>query len=94
MTRSNWTLFRDYATNSGRCTPNFTTTSGIAGCHCWRYGDVVTRSSAPPGRGAFSADLPDAEVHLLEGWTLPPESALDEVVALMTDFLARRLAVR
>jgi surfactin synthase thioesterase subunit len=38
---------------------------------------------------AYRRDLPDAELHLLDGghWLL--ETRLDEVVALMRDFLGR-----
>jgi surfactin synthase thioesterase subunit len=46
---------------------------------------------APAGAEAFRADLPAAEVHLLEGGHFLLESELESVAAFMTDFLGRTL---
>ena len=45
----------------------------------------------PAGAEAFRADLPAAEVHLLEGGHFLLESELESVAAFMTDFLGRTL---
>lgn len=45
----------------------------------------------PDGARAFARDLPDAEVHLLDGGHFLLESRLDEVVALVRPFLAEHL---
>ncbi|MCP9275499.1 alpha/beta fold hydrolase [Mycolicibacterium arenosum] len=45
----------------------------------------------PAGALAFERDLPDAEIHLLEGSHFLLESRLDAVVALMRPFLRRHL---
>lgn len=47
----------------------------------------------PDGAQAFAADVPDAEVHLLEGGHFILESNLDDVVPLVRDFLTRRVAM-
>ncbi|WP_219339655.1 alpha/beta fold hydrolase [Luteimonas salinisoli] len=55
-----------------------------------KYADIeATWALAPEAMRAYLRDLPDAELHLLDGghWLL--ETNLDEVVALMRDFLAR-----
>lgn len=87
------TLFRDYATNPPLYPKlhNYFRDRRVPLLAVWGRGDEIFGAA---GARAFSADLPDAEVHLLEGGHFLLESALDEVVALMTDFLARRLAVR
>ena len=41
-----------------------------------------------PGALAFAEDLPDAEVHLLDGGHFLLESALDEATGLIRAFLA------
>ena len=65
------------------------TTSVPAGCHCWRCGVAATKSSVPPAHEAFADDLPDAEIHLLDGGHFLLESALDEVAQLIHSFLAK-----
>ena len=87
------TLFRDYATNPPLYPKlhDYLRDRRVPLLAVWGRGDEIFGAA---GARAFSADLPDAEVHLLEGGHFLLESALDEVVALMTDFLARRLAVR
>lgn len=44
----------------------------------------------PDGARAFADDAVDAEIHLLDGGHFLLESDLDEVTALMRDFLSRR----
>jgi pimeloyl-ACP methyl ester carboxylesterase len=48
----------------------------------------------PEGAKAFAQDVPDAEIHLLDGGHFLLESAGDEVAALMLDFLGRVTATR
>lgn len=43
----------------------------------------------PAGAEAFAADLPDAQVHLVDGGHFLLESALDEVAGLIRGFLAK-----
>jgi pimeloyl-ACP methyl ester carboxylesterase len=79
-------LFRDYATNSPlypRVHEYFRSTR-VPLLAVWGRGDPIF---GPAGATAFSADLPDAEIHLLEGGHFLLESALDEVVPLVQKFL-------
>ena len=46
----------------------------------------------PAGARAFADDLPDAEIHLLDGGHFLLESSLDEVAGLMNRFLGGVLA--
>jgi surfactin synthase thioesterase subunit len=50
---------------------------------------VFYRESGDPRAQAFRADLPAAEVHLLDGGHFLLESELAPVAALMREFLAR-----
>ncbi|MFC5826061.1 alpha/beta fold hydrolase [Nonomuraea insulae] len=79
-------LFLDYATNlplyprlqaclRARQTPLLAV---------WGKGDEIF---APAGARAFADDLPDARIHLLDGGHFLLESALDDVTALIRDFL-------
>ncbi|MFD2078165.1 Pimeloyl-ACP methyl ester carboxylesterase [Actinopolymorpha cephalotaxi] len=52
----------------------------------WGEGDEIF---GPAGAEAFRKDLPDAEVHLLQGGHFLLESAGDEVASLIRNFLAR-----
>jgi pimeloyl-ACP methyl ester carboxylesterase len=52
----------------------------------WGRGDEIF---GPAGAQAFADDLPDAEIHLLDGGHFLLESALDEVTALIRSFLAK-----
>ncbi|GIH22225.1 hydrolase [Acrocarpospora phusangensis] len=52
----------------------------------WGQGDPVF---SPAGARAFADDLPDAQIHLLEGGHFLLESALDEATELIREFLAR-----
>ena len=54
----------------------------------WGRGDEIF---GPAGARAFTDDLPDAEIHLLDGGHFLLESALDEVTALVRAFLDRAL---
>ncbi|MGC2653604.1 MAG: alpha/beta hydrolase [Mycobacterium sp.] len=54
----------------------------------WGRGDEIF---GPAGARAFADDLPDAEIHLLDGGHFLLESALDEVTALVRAFLDRTL---
>jgi pimeloyl-ACP methyl ester carboxylesterase len=81
-------LFRDYATNAplyARLHEYFRATR-VPLLAVWGRGDKIF---GPAGAEAFVEDLPDAEIHLLEGGHFLLESALDEVTALIRDFLAK-----
>jgi pimeloyl-ACP methyl ester carboxylesterase len=52
----------------------------------WGRGDEIF---APAGARAFAADLPDAEIHLLDGGHFLLESAADQVAGHMLAFLGR-----
>ncbi|MCF6470596.1 alpha/beta hydrolase [Nonomuraea sp. MG754425] len=79
-------LFLDYATNL----PLYPRLHEYLRAHrppllaVWGKGDEIF---APAGARAFADDLPDARVHLLDGGHFLLESALDEVAALVLDFL-------
>jgi pimeloyl-ACP methyl ester carboxylesterase len=83
-------LFRDYATNP----PLYPALHEYLRTHrppvlaVWGRGDEIF---APAGARAFADDVPDAEVHLLDGGHFLLESAGDEVAELVRDFLDRRL---
>jgi pimeloyl-ACP methyl ester carboxylesterase len=85
-------LFGDYATNP----PLYPALHDYLRQHrppvlaVWGRHDPIF---GPNGARAFTADVPDAEVHLLDGGHFLLESAGDEVAALIRDFLARRLAL-
>ena len=51
----------------------------------WGRGDQIF---GPAGAQAFADDLPDAEIHLLDGGHFLLESALPEVTELIRNFLA------
>ncbi|MGH3563973.1 MAG: alpha/beta fold hydrolase [Mycobacterium sp.] len=55
----------------------------------WGRGDEIF---GPAGAQAFAGDLPDAEIHLLDGGHFLLESRLEEVTALIRGFLSRELA--
>ncbi|MFI7613603.1 alpha/beta fold hydrolase [Nonomuraea terrae] len=79
-------LFRDYATNP----PLYPRLHEYMRAYrppllaAWGKGDEIF---APAGARAFADDVPDARVHLLDGGHFLLESALDEVVPLIRDFL-------
>lgn len=83
-------LFLDYATNSPLYPRlhEYFRTSRVPLLAVWGRGDEIF---GPAGALAFADDLPEAEIHLLDGGHFLLESALDESAALIRDFLERRL---
>ncbi|MGK5684218.1 alpha/beta fold hydrolase [Actinoplanes sp. URMC 104] len=81
-------LFSDYATNS----PLYPRVHEYFRKHqppllaVWGQGDEIF---GPAGARAFAEDLPDAEIHLLPGGHFLLETAVDEVAALIRQFLNR-----
>jgi pimeloyl-ACP methyl ester carboxylesterase len=85
-------LFRDYATNAPMYPKlhEYLRATGVPLLAVWGRGDEIF---GPDGAQAFTEDLPDAEIHLLDGGHFLLESALPEVTELIRNFLARdRLA--
>ncbi|OBI11048.1 alpha/beta hydrolase [Mycobacterium sp. E2327] len=83
-------LLRDYATNAPlypRLHEYFRATR-VPLLAVWGRGDEIF---GPAGAQAFADDLPDAEIHLLDGGHFLLESALDEVTELIRNFLAKVL---
>ncbi|PZG18107.1 alpha/beta fold hydrolase [Nonomuraea aridisoli] len=83
-------LFRDYATNPPLYPRlhEYLRTYRPPLLAVWGKGDEIF---APAGARAFAGDVPDARVHLLDGGHFLLESALDEVVPLILDFLGDSL---
>jgi pimeloyl-ACP methyl ester carboxylesterase len=83
-------LFLDYATNPPMYPRlhEYLRTNRPPVLAVWGSGDPIF---GPDGARAFAKDVPDAEIHLLEGGHFLLESALDEVAALIRDFLGRRV---
>jgi pimeloyl-ACP methyl ester carboxylesterase len=83
-------LLRDYASNSPQYprVHDYFRTSKVPLLAVWGRGDEIF---GPAGAQAFAEDLPDAEIHLLEGGHFLLESALDEVTGLIRSFLAKAL---
>jgi pimeloyl-ACP methyl ester carboxylesterase len=82
------TLLRDYASNSPlypRLHEYFRATN-VPLLAVWGRGDEIF---GPAGAQAFANDLPNAEIHLLDGGHFLLESALDEVTGLIRAFLAK-----
>jgi pimeloyl-ACP methyl ester carboxylesterase len=79
-------LFRDYASNSPMYprVHEYFRSSRVPLLAVWGRGDEIF---GPAGAEAFADDLPDAEVHLLDGGHFLLESALDEVTELSRAFL-------
>ena len=79
-------LFGDYATNAALypAVHHYFRESQVPLLAVWGSGDPVF---APAGARAFTTDLPDAEVHLLDGGHFLLESALTEVLPLVRRFL-------
>jgi pimeloyl-ACP methyl ester carboxylesterase len=79
-------LFIDYATNVQMYPQvhQYFRDSQVPLLAVWGRGDG---GFGPAGASAFSQDLPDAQVHLLDGGHFLLESALDDVAALIRDFL-------
>jgi pimeloyl-ACP methyl ester carboxylesterase len=79
-------LFRDYASNSPMYprVHEYFRSSRVPLLAVWGRGDEIF---GPAGAEAFADDLPDAEVHLLDGGHFLLESALDEATELIRAFL-------
>ncbi len=83
-------LFRDYATNP----PLYPALHEYLRTHrppvlaVWGTADPIF---GPDGARAFARDVPDAEIHLLDGGHFLLESAGDQVAALIRDFLGRKV---
>jgi pimeloyl-ACP methyl ester carboxylesterase len=85
------TLLRDYATNSPLYPRlhEYFRASRVPLLAVWGRGDEIF---GPAGAQAFADDLPDAEIHLLDGGHFLLESAPAETTALIRAFLAKHLA--
>ncbi|ORA14631.1 alpha/beta fold hydrolase [Mycobacterium arosiense] len=83
-------LFRDYATNAPLYPRlhDYFRASRVPLLVVWGRGDEIF---GPAGAEAFADDLADAEIHLLDGGHFLLESALDDVIPLIRNFLARRI---
>jgi pimeloyl-ACP methyl ester carboxylesterase len=83
-------LLRDYATNAPLYPRlhEYLRASQVPLLAVWGRGDEIF---GPAGAEAFADDLPDAEIHLLDGGHFLLESALDEVAGLIRDFLDKAL---
>jgi pimeloyl-ACP methyl ester carboxylesterase len=81
-------LFRDYASNSPMYprVHEYFRSSQVPLLAVWGRGDEIF---GPAGAEAFADDLPDAEIHLLDGGHFLLESALDDVATLIRDFMAK-----
>ena len=88
--QDNLKLLRDYASNSPQYprVHDYFRASKVPLLAVWGRGDEIF---GPAGAQAFADDLPDAEIHLLEGGHFLLESALDEVTGLIRSFLAKVL---
>lgn len=84
-------LFRDYATNPPLYpkVQAYFRESAVPLLAVWGRDDPIF---GPAGAEAFATDLPDAQIHLLEGGHFLLESALDEVAAFIRPFLAESWA--
>jgi pimeloyl-ACP methyl ester carboxylesterase len=83
-------LFRDYATNPPMYPDlhEYLRRRRPPVLAVWGKDDEIF---GPDGARAFAADVPDAEIHLLDGGHFLLESAHDQVAELMLGFLDRRL---
>lgn len=79
-------LFRDYVTNAPMYPKvhEYFRATGVPLLAVWGRGDEIF---GPAGAQAFADDLPDAQIHLLDGGHFLLESALDEVTGLIRTFL-------
>ncbi|NQX37157.1 alpha/beta fold hydrolase [Herbiconiux sp. VKM Ac-2851] len=84
------TLFGDYATNLALypAVQRYFRTTQVPLLAVWGRNDPVF---GPAGALAFATDLPDAEVHLLDGGHFLLETALDDVASLVTNFFNKHL---
>ncbi|MGW7004792.1 alpha/beta fold hydrolase [Streptomyces sp. NPDC054933] len=83
-------LFRDYATNLPLYPRlhEYLRKSQVPLLAVWGRNDEIF---GPDGARAFRGDLPNAEIHLLDGGHFLLESHLEDVVSHVRDFLGRRL---
>jgi pimeloyl-ACP methyl ester carboxylesterase len=83
-------LLRDYATNVPMYprVQEYFRASGVPLLAVWGRGDEIF---GPAGAEAFAEDLPDADIHLLDGGHFLLESALDDVTELIRNFLEARV---
>ncbi|GBE64291.1 hydrolase [Mycobacterium sp. MFM001] len=83
-------LLLDYATNAPLYPRlhEYFRNSKVPLLAVWGRGDEIF---GPAGAEAFAEDLPDAEIHLLDGGHFLLESALEEVTGLIRPFLAEQL---
>lgn len=81
-------LLLDYATNSALYPRlhEYFRDSGVPLLAVWGRGDEIF---GPAGAEAFAADLPDADIHLLDGGHFLLESASDQAIELIRTFLAK-----
>jgi pimeloyl-ACP methyl ester carboxylesterase len=81
-------LFRDYATNPPLypAVHEYFRASRVPLLAVWGRGDEIF---GPAGATAFARDLPDAEIHLLDGGHFLLESAFDATLGHVRRFLAR-----
>ena len=81
-------LFGDYASNPPLypAVHGFFRSSRVPLLAVWGRGDEIF---GPAGATAFARDLPDAEIHLLEGGHFLLESGFDEALDLIRGFLGR-----
>lgn len=81
-------LLRDYATNAPLYprVHQYFRISRVPLLAVWGRGDQIF---APAGAEAFADDLPDADIHLLDGGHFLLESALSDVAALIRGFLGK-----
>jgi pimeloyl-ACP methyl ester carboxylesterase len=81
-------LFRDYATNPPLypAVHDYFRASRVPLLAVWGRGDEIF---GPDGATAFARDLPDAEIHLLDGGHFLLESAFDATLGHVRGFLAR-----
>jgi pimeloyl-ACP methyl ester carboxylesterase len=85
-------LFRDYATNAPLYPRlhDYLRATRVPLLAVWGRGDEIF---GPAGAEAFADDLPDAEIHLLDGGHFLLESACDDVARLIRNFLATQAQV-
>lgn len=83
-------LFADYPTNVALypAVQEYFRSSQVPLLAVWGRNDEIF---GPAGARAFARDLPDAEIHLLDGGHFLLESQLDQAAALIEEFLDRTM---
>ena len=86
-------LFRDYATNPPLypAVHEYFRTTQVPLLAIWGAGDMIF---GPQGALAFANDLPNAEIHLLDGGHFLLESQLDTVTGYIRGFLGRTFSAK